>query len=347
MSIVTVIPLLVKDMSPTVSLLLIRKITGLVLIVGWSLAGCGRVITPVPEAAATPTSMAIVQRTRPTLTPRATSTPRLATPVATPTPTKTPTPVIYTIQPGDTLLKIAIEFGRSNEAIQEANGIIDPRYLQIGQPLIIPPPEVNPEEPPTPTPTPLPLNVTAINFQQTRQGTLWCLGAIYNPGSVPLTEVVLEASLMDESGALLAREAAFTQLDVVLPEQSVPFAILFNTPPSSFAQYQITPVSGIPLAEDTRYYFDLEAFDVRGSLQSTGAYQVTGQLHNFGGADVEVVRLVVIAFDTEGRALAQRQVELALSLLKAGAITPFEVELTIPNGKVDRHAVLAQGLKTE
>lgn len=340
-------PFISEENGPTVSLLSIKKTAKLTLVVACGLVGCGRVITPTPDTVITSTPTLVVQVTGPTLTPRATSTPRLATPVATPTPTITPTPVIYTIQPGDTLLKIALEFGRSNESIQEANGIIDPRYLQIGQQLIIPPPEIDPEEPPTPTPTPLPLNVTAINFQQTRQGTLWCLGTIYNPGNVPLTEIVLEASLMDESGALLAREAAFTQLDVALPEQSVPFAILFDTPPSSFAQYQIVPVSGVPLAEDTRYYFDLETFDIRGNLQSTGSYQVTGLLHNFGGEDIEVVRLVVIAFDGEERALAQRQVELAISLLKAGAITPFEVVLTIPNGEADHYSVLAQGLKAE
>jgi murein DD-endopeptidase MepM/ murein hydrolase activator NlpD len=259
----------------------------------------------------------------------------------------TPTPVIYTVQAGDTLLKIAIEFGLSSEAIQAANGIVDPRFLQIGQTLIIPPAQDSPEDPPTPTPTPLPLNVTAINFQQTRQGTLWCLGAVSNPGDTALTEVVIEASLLDGTGALLAREAAFTQLDVVQPDQTVPFAILFESPPSSFAQYQVMPISAVPLSVETRYYFDLETFDLHGSPEGLNAYRVSGQLRNQGSADAEAVRLVVVAYDQEDRVLAQRQAELAATILKAGATTPFALDLIIPQGVVAHFEVRAQALRVQ
>ncbi|HXW00970.1 MAG TPA: LysM peptidoglycan-binding domain-containing protein, partial [Anaerolineae bacterium] len=196
------------------------------------LTGCGRLATPItgasPQAPATP--VAAASATLPP-TPRATSTPRPATPIATPTPTVTPTPIIYVIQAGDTLLNIAIQFDRTTEEIQAANGIVDPRFLQIGQKLIIPPPDEDAEEPPTPTPTPPALVVSAINFQETRQGTLWCLGEVSNPGSEPLAEVVVEASLLDGAGVLLARGAAYTQLDVIQPKQTAPFAILFDSPP--------------------------------------------------------------------------------------------------------------------
>lgn len=67
------------------------------------------------------------------------------TPVLTPTPTPavaTPTPVTgaitYTVQAGDTLGKIAKEFGVTVEAIVEANDIEDPSLIQVGQVLVIP-----------------------------------------------------------------------------------------------------------------------------------------------------------------------------------------------------------------
>lgn len=59
------------------------------------------------------------------------------TPRATATPT-TP-PLTYIIQPGDVLLAVAAEFSTTVEAIMIANDIYDPRTLQIGQELIIPP----------------------------------------------------------------------------------------------------------------------------------------------------------------------------------------------------------------
>ncbi len=323
------------------------KRLGILLLFCWVLAGCGRVITPTPEPVAAIESTPLPKTISPTDTPRPTSTPRLATPIVSPTPTATPTPIIYSVQPGDTLLKIAIQFDRSTESIQEANGIIDPRFLQIGQMLIIPPPTENPDAPPTPTPTPPPLTVTAINFQKTRHGALWCLGTVNNPGDESLTEVVVEASLLDSGGTLLSKAAAFTQLDAILPGQSVPFAILFETPPAEFAQYQVVAVAGVPLSAQTRYYFDLETFDVHGSSTGENTYRVRGQLRNWGATDSEAIRLVVMAYDKEEQVLAQRQAELAVSLLKAGATTPFEIDLIIPDGMVDRYEVVAQGLQVQ
>lgn len=51
---------------------------------------------------------------------------------------------IYTVQPGDSPSSIAEQFGVTAEAIMEANGIVDPTALYIGQELIIP--GVAPEE---------------------------------------------------------------------------------------------------------------------------------------------------------------------------------------------------------
>ena len=313
------------------------------------LMGCGRIITPTAvdssSSAATPTLVA--QAVTPTGTPRATSTPRQITPVPTATPTVTPTPVLYTVQSGDTLLRIAVTFNVSTEAIQEANGILDPRFLQIGQVLIIPPPERDPEAPPSPTATPFPLNITTINFLKSGQGNLWCLGTVENPGTVPLTEVVVEASLLDANGVLLAREAAYTQLDVVMPGEAVPFAVLFTSPPAEFAQFQTIPVSAVPLVGDTRYYFDIEPLELRGSPEETSTYRINGQLHNYGDFDANSIRLVTVAYDADNQVLAQRQVELAVNILKAGATTPFEIDLLIPAGTVDHFDVLVQGLTTQ
>jgi LysM repeat protein len=309
------------------------------------LVGCGRLITPTPEIISNIETATPITTLTPTLQP--TATPRIATPIASPTPTVTPTPVIYTVQPGDTLLKIAIDFNQTTEAIQEANGLVDPRFLQIGQTLVIPPPKAEANTPPTPTPTPPPLTVTRINFQESAHGALWCLGTVENPGNEPLTEVVVEASLLDGAGVLLAREAAFTQLDVVQPGASIPFAILFESPPTEFAQYQVLAVAGVPLAQGARYYFDLETFDLRGAPAGINSYRIQGQLRNWGSKDVETIRLVAVLYNGDNRVLAQRQAELAVTLLKAGATTPFQIDLIVPKGVVDHFEVLVQGLQVE
>jgi LysM repeat protein len=45
---------------------------------------------------------------------------------------------LYTVRSGDTLGAIARQFGTSVAAIEAANGIADPRRIQIGQVLRIP-----------------------------------------------------------------------------------------------------------------------------------------------------------------------------------------------------------------
>lgn len=100
--------------------------------------------TPTPLPTATPT---------PTLTPTPTATP---TPTLTPTPTITPTPTpippsrTYKVQPGDTWIGIALQFGISVQDLVAFNGMTTDTILRVGQELQIP------LRPPTPSPTPTP-----------------------------------------------------------------------------------------------------------------------------------------------------------------------------------------------
>ncbi|MEJ2555518.1 MAG: LysM domain-containing protein [Anaerolineae bacterium] len=310
------------------------------------LVGCGQLITPSPELM---TPVVILPSATPlaTVPPRATFTPAPATPAPTATPTVTPTPIVYRVQSGDTLLAIAAEFGVSAEAIQEANGIIDPRRLQIEQELVIPRPKEDAEQPPTPTPTPPSMLIRGLGFQQMPVGGLWALGEIYNPGAVPLSEVVVEVSLFDGSGQLLASEAAFPQLDVVPSEQAVSFAILFPEPPRQFAQYQALVLAGVPTSPNTRYYLDLAASDLQGQAVGATRYRVTGQLQNVGSSDAENLRLLVTAYDDQARICAVRQADLPVLVLRSSATTPFEVELTLTGSPVVTYSVQAQGLRVE
>jgi len=55
----------------------------------------------------------------------------------TPSPTSG-TLVEYTVQPGDTLFSIAQKYGTTVEAISQANGIVNPQFIEVGQKLTIP-----------------------------------------------------------------------------------------------------------------------------------------------------------------------------------------------------------------
>jgi len=50
---------------------------------------------------------------------------------------------IHVVQRDETLFGIAMQYGTTVEAIAEANGITDPRYITVGQRLLIPNPQMN------------------------------------------------------------------------------------------------------------------------------------------------------------------------------------------------------------
>jgi LysM repeat protein len=50
----------------------------------------------------------------------------------------------YVVQAGDTLYSVALRFGTTVEAIQQANGLWSGSYIQIGQRLVIPPSLIGP-----------------------------------------------------------------------------------------------------------------------------------------------------------------------------------------------------------
>jgi len=315
----------------------------LVLLTSLPLAGCGRLLPPpTPTAtgeASTPTATGTPS---PTATRRATVTPAPATPSATPTPTVTPTPIIYTIKQGDTLLVIARQYGVTVEAIQELNGITDPRRLRIAQEIIIPPQEQTGPPTAAPTPTPVPLRVQGLAFHWTPVGTLWCLGEVVNLSMRPAEEIQVQVSLHDDAGTLLAAAAAFTQLDIVAGGGRAPFAIQFSAPPTSFAQYQTRVLSGVLSSHLGPRYPNLAVLEEWGGWLDKNNYQVRGQVQNTGAADAERVAIVVTLYDQEDHVVGSRTVGIDADVFLAGAIAPYEVTLTAL-GTVARHDVAVQG----
>ena len=83
--------------------------------------GCsGHVITgPTP----TPASLVISIAT-PTILP--TLVPQILTPAPTNTPAPTATPAVHIVQPGDTLLGIALQYNVTLEELYQVNGVLKP-----------------------------------------------------------------------------------------------------------------------------------------------------------------------------------------------------------------------------
>ena len=309
-------------------------------VVALLLCGCGQVIT-----APTPTPVATGHVELPPLTPRPTSTPAPSTPAPTSPPTPTPIPVIYAVQAGDTLIDIAKQHGISVEALQEANAILNPQLLQIGQELVIPREDHNPNGTPTSTPIPLPFEVKSLGFYETPAGSLWCLGEVDNTSGQDIERVQVEASLYGEEDKVLAADSAFVALEIVPQGGKAPFAILFANPPASFAKYQAIALSGDPMTYLGNRYLDLSIAEQQG--ESEGHYfAVEGQVQNTGQANAETVTVLVTAYDAHGRVTGFRQADLEDAPV-VGESSPFQVNLLPFGGAVVTYTVQVQGTRLE
>ena len=309
----------------------------------FALSACGQVITLIPTTTPAPESAAtFVPPSGPTAVP--TPTPAPFTPPPTPTPTETPAPTIYTVVTGDNLGRIATLFGVTVAAIQERNNISDPRTLQPGQQLVIPPPVSadGVQAGVRPTPTPIAFSHQKVHFSFTPLGGLWVLGEVENTSAYMLEQVRVGVRLLDGQQQTLAEDDGLVLLNLVEPGGVAPFAILFEKAPKEFASYLIFPVSGVP-AYEGGYYRDLAVDEMTSEGESYSAYTVRGIVRNIGQEEAIDVQVILTAYDPLDRVIATRKIVPDHNVVAAGGDTTFTAILVPFGGPVERIHAAAQG----
>jgi LysM repeat protein len=111
--------------------------------------------------------------------PPATSTPLAPTPgapaksqaTAVPSTPASGTSVTYTVQPGDNLFRIALRFGMTTQALAQANGIVNPSLIFVGQVLKIPGKQGGATPPATTAPTAVPTKAPTATPTTAAAGT--------------------------------------------------------------------------------------------------------------------------------------------------------------------------------
>lgn len=313
-------------------------------VVAAGLTACGKVVTPQPTATApSPTHT-------PTPTPRAvrpTATAPLLPPANTATPTVVPTPVIHIVREGETLLGIALDYGVSLEALQAANGIDDPRFLRVGQRLVIPIGQEMSGQTPgllLPTPTPMLFDVAGVALYETPVGSLWCLGEVVNTTDVPLANVRVRVTLYDAAGQPLSQADTFAAADLVSPGERAPFGVLFTDPPVGWITPQVTIVRGEAAGALADFYVPIAVSEVNG--QPIGSqFRVSGVVQNVS-ADRAAgsLSVIVTTYDSQGLVTGFRHAGLPLAgNLGPGGTVPFDLLLGFHGDTPADYRVIALG----
>ncbi len=308
-----------------------------------TLTACGQVVTvetptPAQTAAATPAISLSTIAPRPTVT--------LALPTATRpnTPTPSPTPIIHVVQPGETLIAIALQYGVTVASLQTANGIGDPSTLQVSQELIVPTGEESQGaslDLLLPTPTPVDFAIEGLTCHEEPVGSLWCLGEVVNSTDASIENVQLRVTLHNAAGEELMGGDVFAALDLIPSGQRAPFGVLFASRPDNFERYLATPIRAEASNEPADRYAELTITQSEAGLVGT-LFEVKGSVANPDQRPVASVIVVVTTYDEQGHVTGFRQSKLP-DELPAGASVDFAVSLMPNDGAPANYAIAVQG----
>ena len=214
----------------------------------------------------------------------------------------TPTPLVHIVKSGETLLGIASRYAIELEHLLLANPGIDPRFLSIGQQIIIPGPEGEPIGALLPTPTPLPLGVSAVRCFPTPSDSLWCLVTVRNETSPALEGVSVLVTLFDASGEALVHEPAYGPLNLLPESGLMPLAVFFHDPPIGWIMASATLLSAVEAKDVETRYSDLEIVQILDESNSDGhRWQVQGEvgLPITSSLQTARIKILLMAFDEE------------------------------------------------
>lgn len=245
-----------------------------------------------------------------TSTPAQTSTPNVIVIVETPLPTATP--FIYTVAAGDTLSEIAEKFKISMDELRAANPDVSPNSMSIGMTLLIPDPSSATTNASTPTPVPAPITQTVCH--PTADKGLWCFALIRNNSPAPLENISAQITVLDENNHALASQTAFTPLDIIPPNSSLPVYVYFPDTPANL-NVQVQLLSAIQ--SDSSRYLPVTLNNTVAQIDWDGkSAQLSGQI--FLPAESQAasrVWVAAVAYDRNGQVVGMRRWE-------GGAIQP-------------------------
>lgn len=192
----------------------------------------------------TPTaSVTLAPYRTPTASPTASRPTSTLPPIVTPGPS--PTPLAHIVQANDTLLGIARRYGVDLEDLLAVNPGINPRFLSIGQAVLIPGPEGQPVSALAPTPTPVSVLLSPARCYRTLADGLWCLALVSNPLEVLVEGVTALITLVDEEGKALDSRVAHSPLRQIPPGGGLPLAAYFDSPAPRAASAAIVLLSAL------------------------------------------------------------------------------------------------------
>jgi murein DD-endopeptidase MepM/ murein hydrolase activator NlpD len=258
-----------------------------------------------------------------TSTPSLTPAPHVIVIVETPQPTSTP--YVYTIQSGDTFSQLAEKFKIPQDELQAANPDISPNSMPVGGTLLIPDISASPAAAWTPTPEPVP--VTQLVCHPSTDSGLWCFALIRNITPNMLENVSAQINLLDENGNVVAGQTAFTPLNIIPPNSSLPIYVFFPNVTAN-AKPQAQSLSAVQLDANNPRYLPAKLNNIVTQISWDGrTAKVSGQIFLPPESKAATqIWVAAVAYDKDGQVVGLKRWEGGA--LQPGAVTRFDFSVS-------------------
>ncbi len=261
---------------------------------------------------------------------RITATPPAVTVTPPSTSTSVPTALAYTVQQGDTLLGIAVQFGVPLATLQAANGDLNPLALPINATIIIPNPPFNAlGDPRLPTDTPVPLVLLSPNCRPTTTGGILCLGRVLNTQGTGVQRVNLDLQLLRQDGSVLAESQAGIEQGFIPSGGSAPYRALFKAEWHDYSSAAVWLESAEIGNNSDAPYLAVDILRQEAHMLD-GQYMVSAVMHNPDTENAHLLQAVLTVEDASGQIVGYRVMPLSGDL-PAGEDLPFEISVMAPN----------------
>lgn len=274
----------------------------------------------------------------------------LVLPPITPLPTVGPTatPFVHIVEKEDTLLGIAIRYGVSLEELLAVNPGINPTILSIGQQIIIPGLEGDPDSNFLPMATPIPLSFSEVICFTTRTEHLWCISTLTNGESFSLEGVSVILSLLSEKGEVIDSRTAYSPINLIPSGVIVPLSVLFAIPPGGYANAVLVPASAYPAENVDEGYISLDLIlEMDEPGEDMKSWFLGGRLVS-PVEDEKVadhITILAVALDKEGIIVGFRKIEIESELITGDGL-PFEIEVYSLGPDIDHVDIIVEARVT-
>jgi LysM repeat protein len=250
------------------------------------------------------------------------------------TPVPSPTPFTYEVKVGDTFGSIALRYGITVDQLVVANPDVSPNSMSVGTELMIPGRSFTPA---ASTSTPVPLPVRQIECYPTADQGMWCFVLVYNDTSTTVENLSAQVTLVDADGETLGSELAFSPLDILPVDESLPLMVYFPPVIPASAHPRVQLLTGIPLEPGDARYLPASLHNTLVQVDGSGrGATVSGTVRlSEGGAPAKLVWVAAVVYDQAGRAVGVRRWESGAGI-EPGSNLPFSFAVASLGGEIGR-----------